>query len=61
MLAFDGLFGVNKKGRKSVDWYKEELSKMDEKILFSFSTAYTTLLLVMGNDGVPRVVIEKKE
>ena len=57
LVALDGLFGVKKKGRKSVEWYKEELSKMDKKILFSFSTAYTTLHLVMGYDGGPSVVI----
>ena len=57
LVALDGLFGVKKKGRKSVEWYKEELSKLDKNILFSFSTAYTTLHLVMGYDGGPSVVI----
>ena len=57
LVALDGLLGVKKKGRKSVDWYKEELSKMDKKILYSFSTAYTTLHLVMGYDGSPSVII----
>ena len=51
LVALDGLFGVKKKGRVSVERYKIELSKMDKKILFSFSTSYTTLHLVMGYDG----------
>ncbi len=53
LLALDGLLGVKKKGRKSVEWYKEELSKLDKKILYSFSSAYETLHLSMGYDGHP--------
>ncbi|MFP5039745.1 DUF5618 family protein [Parasediminibacterium sp. JCM 36343] len=39
------------KGRKSVEWYKEELGKMDKKILTHFNSAYNTLHLLMGYDG----------
>jgi len=49
--ALDGLFGTKKKGRKSVDWYQEELSKVDKKILTSFNSAYNMLHLLMGYDG----------
>ena len=52
LVALDGMLGLKKKGRKSVEWYKEELSKIDKKILNSFSIAYEALHLVMGYDGV---------
>jgi len=51
LLALDSVLGVKKKGRKSVEWYKEELAKVDKKMLNSFSVAYETLHLVMGYDG----------
>ena len=48
----DGLFGLKKKGRKSVDWYQEELGKVDRRILNAFNSAYEVLHLSMGYDGV---------
>ncbi len=57
LVALDGLLGVEKKGRKSVEWYKEELSKLDKKILYTFSSAYETLHLLMGYDGSPNAII----
>ncbi len=53
LVALDGLFGDKKKGRKSVEWYKEVLAKTDKKILYAFATAYSLLHLEMGYDGVP--------
>ena len=55
LVALDGLFGIKKKGRKSVDWYQEELGKVDKKILTSFNAAYKNLHLAMGYDGNPTV------
>ena len=52
LVALDGLFGIKKKGRKSVDWYQEELEKIDRKILNAFNSAYEVLHLSMGYDGV---------
>ena len=49
--ALDGLLGIKKKGRKSVDWYQEELGKIDKKILNTFNLAYDNLHLAMGYDG----------
>ncbi|MFP5042953.1 DUF5618 family protein [Parasediminibacterium sp. JCM 36343] len=49
--ALDGMLGIKKKGRKSVDWYQAELAKIDKKILNSFNTAYDVLHLSMGYDG----------
>ena len=49
--ALDGLFGIKKKGRKSIDWYQEELGKVDRKVLNTFNSAYNNLHLAMGYDG----------
>ena len=49
--ALDGLFGLRKKGRKSVEWYQEELGKMDKKVLNAFNVVYNTLHLSMAYDG----------
>ncbi|WP_031526809.1 DUF5618 family protein [Dyadobacter crusticola] len=51
LVALDSVFGDKKKGRKSVDWYKEELSTRDKKILSAFMAAYDTLHLSMSYDG----------
>ena len=53
LVALDGLFGKKGKGRKDVDWYKERLSTMDKKLLYSFVGAYDTLHLSMSYDGNP--------
>ncbi|MDR6807148.1 cytolysin (calcineurin-like family phosphatase) [Dyadobacter sp. BE34] len=49
--ALDAVFGDKKKGRKSVDWYREELSAVDKKMLALFIEAYNTLHLAMSYDG----------
>mgnify|MGYP001547672117 CR=1 FL=1 len=41
----------NKKTRKSVEWYQQELSRLDKKINSRFATAYQILHLDMGYDG----------
>lgn len=51
LVALDAVFGNKKKGRKSVDWYKEELSGIDKKMLSTFMVAYDTLHLAMSYDG----------
>ena len=53
LLALDGLLGTKKKGRKSVDWYKLEIGKMDKKITGLFDAVYDTLHLSMSYDGNP--------
>ena len=57
LVALDGLLGVKKKGRKSVEWYKEELGKLDKNIGNAFSIVYNTLHLDMGYDGLLSVKI----
>ena len=49
--SLDGIFGLKKKGRKSVEWYQEELGKMDRKVLNAFNVVYNTLHLSMAYDG----------
>ncbi|SDD97574.1 hypothetical protein SAMN04487996_10318 [Dyadobacter soli] len=49
--ALDVVFGNKKKGRKSVDWYRDELSAVDKKMLTLFIEAYNTLHLAMSYDG----------
>jgi thymidylate synthase ThyX len=51
LVALDELLGVKKKGRKSIEWYKSELSKMDKKISSTFSNVYDTLHLALSYDG----------
>ncbi len=53
LVALDGLFGKKKKGRKDVDWYKEQLAQLDRKVLSAFLSAYDTLHLSMSYDGNP--------
>jgi len=55
--ALDGLFGLRKKGRNSVEWYQEELGKIDKKVLNAFNVVYNTLHLSMAYDGNPSVKI----
>ena len=57
LVALDGLLGIKKKGRKSVLWYQEELSKLDKKVLNTFNIVYDTLHLSMAYDGNLSVVI----
>ncbi|WP_310590484.1 DUF5618 family protein [Dyadobacter sp. CY261] len=53
LVALDNLFDRQTKGRKSVEWYQEQLGKLDRKALHSFNAAYDTLHLAMSDDGNP--------
>jgi hypothetical protein len=53
LVALDGLLGSKKKGRKSVEWYQKELSKVDKKMTGLFDAVYDTLHLSMSYDGNP--------
>lgn len=53
LLALDVVLGARKKGRKNVEWYKDELSKTDRKALSIFLTVYEILHLFMSYDGIP--------
>jgi len=51
LVALDELLGKKTKGRKDVEWYKQELAKIDKKLLSSFVGVYNTLHLSMSYDG----------
>ena len=53
LVALDGLIGKKTKGRKDVDWYKQQLANIDKKKLGQFIAAYDTLHLSMSYDGNP--------
>lgn len=53
LIALDSLLGKKGKGRKDVDWYKQHLAKLDERLLNSFVGVYDTLHLSMSYDGNP--------
>ncbi|MNY57615.1 hypothetical protein D3C86_1938460 [compost metagenome] len=55
----DRYFGKKTKGRKDVDWYKQNLSKEDKKILNSFGTVYELLHLNMAYDGFGNADVAK--
>lgn len=57
--ALDVVFGNKKKGRKTVEWYKEELSAVDKKMLSLFVAAYNTLHLAMSYDGNTLVSVSR--
>jgi hypothetical protein len=52
LVALDGLLGKKAKGRKDVDWYKQNLAKLDKNVLNAFGTAYQLLHLDMAYDGI---------
>jgi hypothetical protein len=53
LVALDGFLGRKGKGRKDVDWYKQQLTSVDKKLLNAFISAYDTLHLSMSYDGNP--------
>lgn len=59
LLVLDNVFGKKVKGRKDVDWYKQNLSKTDKRILNSFATAYQVLHLDMAYDGAKSAELAK--
>ncbi|MHA4741510.1 DUF5618 family protein [Dyadobacter sp. MSC1_007] len=59
LIALDGLLG-KKKGRKSVEWYQENLRKVDRKALDTFNSIYEILHLYMAYDGVKNVNVSKE-
>ncbi len=52
LVALDALLG-KKKGRKDVDWYKQQLAGLDRRLLSTFVAVYDTLHLSMSYDGNP--------
>jgi len=59
LVALDVLLGKKTKGRKSVEWYQEQLGKIDRKALTHFNALYETLHLVLGYDGNLLVAVSR--
>lgn len=59
LIALDNLLG-KKKGRKSVEWYQENLRKVDRKALDTFNSVYSIVHLYMAYDGVKNVNVSKE-
>ena len=59
LVALDVLIG-GKKGRKSAEWYQENLRKIDRKALDAFNSIYNILHLSMAYDGERNVVVSKE-
>ena len=53
LVALDGVYGTKAKGRKDVDWYKQNIAKNYKKLLPLFLAIYDTLHLSLGYDGNP--------
>lgn len=51
LAALDAVLGNKTSDRKTLDWYEEQLTNIDPKILPYFLTAYDVLYLAMGYDG----------
>jgi site-specific recombinase len=51
LVALDSLLEEKVKGRKDVNWYKAQLTRLDKSIFNSFVSAYDTLHLALGYDG----------
>ncbi len=51
LLALDGLFGLKGKGRKDINWYRDQVARTDKKLLTNFMSAYELLHLSMSYDG----------
>jgi len=59
LVALDSFLGKKGKGRKDVDWYKQQLSALDKKLLGRFLAVYDTLHLSMSYDGNPSALVAK--
>ncbi|WP_353717760.1 DUF5618 family protein [Dyadobacter sp. 676] len=59
LFALDRYLGKKAKGRRDVDWYKQNLSEQDKKVLNSFLTAYQVLHLDMAYDGAQSADLAK--
>jgi len=59
LVALDTYLGKKSKGRKHLDWYKEQLLGLDKKLLTSFVSAYDILHLSMSYDGNPNAKVAK--
>jgi Domain of unknown function (DUF5618) len=59
LVALDGFLETKKRGRKSVEYYQQELAKTDKKMLSVFMSTYDILHLSMSYDGNPNAKVAK--
>jgi hypothetical protein len=59
LVALDSFLGKKGEGRKDVDWYKQQLSVLDKKLLGRFLAVYDTLHLSMSYDGNPSALVAR--
>jgi len=61
LVALDGLFDIKnmpkRRGRKSIEYYQNNLSKIDKKLLNELNNAYTVLHLDGYYDGINKIKI----
>ena len=60
LLALDGLFGIKSKGRKDINWYRDQVARTDKKLLTNFMSAYELLHLSMSYDGTREAVVAQQ-
>jgi len=51
LVALDGKFGKKGRGRKDIDWYRQETKKWNVKLLPVLNSTYNMLHLLLGYDG----------
>ena len=51
LVALDGAFGKKTKGRKDIDWYKNNIAKTNKKLIPTLLSVYDILHLSLGYDG----------
>jgi hypothetical protein len=51
LVALDGVFGKKGRGRKDIDWYRQETQKWNKKLLPLLNSTYDILHLSLGYDG----------
>jgi len=59
LVALDGKFGKKGRGRKDIDWYRQETKKWNVKLLPVLNSTYEILHLFLGYDGTKDVRIAK--
>ena len=59
LVALDGKFGKRGRGRKGIDWYRQETKKWNVKLLPVLNSTYEILHLFLGYDGAKDARIAK--
>jgi hypothetical protein len=60
LVALDGILPPKGKGRKTIEWYKAEVAKLDRKLLNNLDEAYEILNLYLGYEGTKNVGLSRE-